>query len=860
MIGICKKKIPCALAALAIGLSAATTNAAIVYEQLPDGTGNGYFSDGNQGVQFYDNRIADNFTLTSATSITQVQWWGGSENFFGPPDILPQINSFVISFYNNVGGFPVEPPIYTETIPIANITATLTGETNVVGGLEYLFVADLAAPVPIPAGTPHSLHIGAILVFPDDDAFVWHTSDADTVLTGDGLGAALNDGIWELVAEPEDTAFRLVNAESGGRCCLPSGDCVIDDETDCTTAGGTYGGDNTACGNGSICRGRCCDPFGGCEVTGPVDCVAPSTFAGLGTNCSDPTICQGRCCAPSGTCTLTGPADCTAPNTFGGPGTSCANIVPFGNPNPPTVAIPDVGPAPLSVITVSDNFPIQDLDVRVKIQHTYRGDIVMCLTGPGGSPTVFLTGAGSCATGGYCFAEDNLNAVFNDEGAALNCASANLANIAAVPEQLLPAAPLSAFDGLPTAGDWTLAIIDDVGGDQGILLEWELLFDNGNACQGACCALNGSCSITGQLPCQEGGGTFQGAATDCSPSPCAPNGACCQEALCTIQSQIDCTSSGGVFGGVDSTCTTPVPCQASCCKPDGSCDLRTIASCNTIEGGFAGALGSTCPEGSCRGRCCTPGGSCSLTVAEQCLAPNTFGGLGSTCDAVEGFGNPNPPTVNIPQVGDAGAALPSVITVVDNFPIQDIDVRVLIQHTYRGDLVICLTAPGGGPTIQLSTGAGCLAGGDCAGQDNLNAVFDDEGTPINCANANLSDLNAVPDHITPGTSLAAFDGFSSAGDWTLNINDQFGGDLGVLLEWELLLDSGEACPVGGCPCFGDMNGDTVVNGRDITLFSTCVAAGGAGCPCADMDHSGSATNTDVTAFVAAVMTSSCGTP
>jgi len=801
-----KRGIPCARIAAAIMVCAASAQAAIVYEQLPDGTGNGYFSDGNQGVQFYDNRIADNFTLSSATSITQVQWWGGSENFFGPPDILPQINSFVISFYNNVGGFPVEPPIYTETIPLANITATLTGNTNVVGGLEYLFEANLAAPVPISAGTPYSLHIGAILVFPQDDAFVWHTADADTVLTGDGLGAALNDGTWELVVEPEDTAFRLLNAESGGRCCLPSGDCIIDDETDCTTAGGTFGGDNTACGNGSICRGRCCDQFGGCEVTGPIDCVAPAIFAGLDTNCSDPTICQGRCCAPSGVCTLTGPADCVAPNSFGGLGTSCANIVPFGNPNPPTVAIPDAGAAPPSVITVTENFPIQDLDVRVKIQHTFRVDLILCLTAPGGSPTIQLSTGTGCTTGGDCGGEDNLNVIYNDEGAVINCASVNIGNINATPDQVIPGTALSTFDGLPSAGDWTLNIFDQFGGDAGTLLEWELLLDNGNACQGACCALNGSCSITGQLPCQENGGTFQGAATDCSPSPCAPNGACCQDALCSIQSQIDCTAAGGVFGGVDSTCTSPVPCQASCCKPDGSCDLRTIASCNAIEGGFPGTLGSTCPEGSCLGRCCTPGGSCSLTVPELCTAPNSFGGLGTSCANIVPFGDPNPPTVAIP---DFGPAAPSIISVADNFPIQDLDVRVKIQHTYRGDVVMCLTGPGGSPTVFLTGAGSCATGGYCFAEQNLNAVFNDEGAALNCASANLANLAATPDQLLPAAPLSAFDGLPTAGDWTLAIIDDVGGDQGTLLEWELLFDNGNACQGACCA----LNGSCSITGQ-----------------------------------------------
>ena len=388
------RRIPCALAAFAIAILASQARAAIVFEQLPEGTGFGIFSDGNIGVNFYDQRIADNFTLTGATAITKVQWWGSSE-FFNSPDILLNTQAFVISFYTNTGGLPIEPPIYTETIPLANVIATPTGNTSVVGSIEYLFEATFAAPVAIPNGVSHSIHIGALLVQPGGDAFTWHSADADNVFSADFNP---NDGTWE-PQTADDLSFRLFDGQSGGRCCLPSGDCIIDDETDCVNAGGTFGGDNTTCGNGSICRGRCCDQFGGCEVTGPIDCVAPSTFGGFGTNCSDPTLCQGRCCAPNGTCTMTGSANCTAPNTFGGPGTSCEHTTSFGNPNPPTVNIPTTGtngPSLPSVITVSDNFSIQDVNVRVKIQHTYRGDMILCLTGPGGGPTIQLSTGTGC--------------------------------------------------------------------------------------------------------------------------------------------------------------------------------------------------------------------------------------------------------------------------------------------------------------------------------------------------------------------------------------------------------------------------------------------------------------------------------
>jgi hypothetical protein len=55
-----------------------------------------------------------------------------------------------------------------------------------------------------------------------------------------------------------------------------------------------------------------------------------------------------------------------------------------------------------------------------------------------------------------------------------------------------------------------------------------------------------------------------------------------------------------------------------------------------------------------------------------------------------------------------------------------------------------------------------------------------------------------------------------------------------------------AAPV--CTCPGDLNGDSLKNGRDVQQFTACVISGGA-CGCADMDGAGGITATDVNLFV-----------
>jgi spore coat protein A len=74
---------------------------------------------------------------------------------------------------------------------------------------------------------------------------------------------------------------------------------------------------------------------------------------------------------------------------------------------------------------------------------------------------------------------------------------------------------------------------------------------------GACCAIDGSCSVTLD-PGSSCGGTYQGANTSCSPNPCPqPTGACCLPTAtgsCLEDTATACTAQGGTFQGDFSTC------------------------------------------------------------------------------------------------------------------------------------------------------------------------------------------------------------------------------------------------------------------------------------------------------------------
>ncbi len=105
---------------------------------------------------------------------------------------------------------------------------------------------------------------------------------------------------------------------------------------------------------------------------------------------------------------------------------------------------------------------ITDIDVRIgSLTHTFDGDLVISLIGPGGSPSVILSdNRGSSG--------DNFTSTrFDDEAATAIAAGA-----APFTGSFRPDQPLTAFDGLDASGTWTLRIQDQAGGDTGTLNSW----------------------------------------------------------------------------------------------------------------------------------------------------------------------------------------------------------------------------------------------------------------------------------------------------------------------------------------------------------------------------------------------------
>lgn len=95
-------------------------------------------------------------------------------------------------------------------------------------------------------------------------------------------------------------------------------------------------------------------------------------------------------------------------------------------------------------ITVAENGSVSSVEVFVDLTHTWRGDLIVTLTSPAGTPVVLHDRTGSSA--------DNLYGWY--------------------PGELVPAGDLGTLVGEEMSGGWTLAVSDNAGGDTGTFNEW----------------------------------------------------------------------------------------------------------------------------------------------------------------------------------------------------------------------------------------------------------------------------------------------------------------------------------------------------------------------------------------------------
>ncbi|AOW20936.1 hypothetical protein LPB138_09740 [Urechidicola croceus] len=138
-----------------------------------------------------------------------------------------------------------------------------------------------------------------------------------------------------------------------------------------------------------------------------------------------------------------------------------ANIVcdSFGSSDVP-VSISTVPVIITSVLSITDGVEITDVDVQVDVTHTWDNDLIITITSPYGT-SVTLTDTNGSNGDNYS------NTIFDDEAETSITAGSPPYAGSFIPEQAL-----SAFDGEPSFGEWTLTIEDVANGDGGSLNSW----------------------------------------------------------------------------------------------------------------------------------------------------------------------------------------------------------------------------------------------------------------------------------------------------------------------------------------------------------------------------------------------------
>ena len=152
-------------------------------------------------------------------------------------------------------------------------------------------------------------------------------------------------------------------------------------------------------------------------------------------------------------------------------------ITPGQECSTPNIAIPDNNASGVTdTLTVSDSGAITDLDVIVRITHTYVGDLVVTLTHVDTGTSVILIDRPGRPGSTWGCRKNNIDATLDDDAfdpVEDECGSNNCA----ICGTFSPNNPLSAFNGEDVGGTWQLQVSDFANGDTGVLTEWCVVYE-----------------------------------------------------------------------------------------------------------------------------------------------------------------------------------------------------------------------------------------------------------------------------------------------------------------------------------------------------------------------------------------------
>ncbi|HEX5098913.1 MAG TPA: proprotein convertase P-domain-containing protein [Polyangiaceae bacterium] len=250
-----------------------------------------------------------------------------------------------------------------------------------------------------------------------------------------------------------------------------------------------FGGNPCGCYDGNPCTDDLCLELGNCvyrynnvacddgnACTSGDFCASGVCNPGMAISCDDGNDCTLDNCDPKGGCRY---------QEAGTGRDSTERKIPDSELNcgPPTRSA-------VSSVTLEDEGNVSNLSVAVTLEHSWGGDLTLVLAHAGVSVTLYdqFPGDRSQAAnfdGTYTFAAEGDAFVKLDT--AVTIPSGTYQSLK----------PLSAFAGIPSAGEWTLTVSDGCHGDKGTLQEFSLSVSSTCTDAASC---NGTCN-SGECMC-----------------------------------------------------------------------------------------------------------------------------------------------------------------------------------------------------------------------------------------------------------------------------------------------------------------------------------------------------------------------
>ncbi len=161
-------------------------------------------------------------------------------------------------------------------------------------------------------------------------------------------------------------------------------------------------------------------------------------------------------------------------------------------------------------------------------------------------------------------------------------------------------------------------------------------------------------------------------------------------------------------------------------------------------------------------------------------------------------------------------------SVPTNYTVSDVDIGVIADHSWRGDIRITLQSPAG-TRVQVVNGSGGDSG------DNFDVRLNDDGTQVvNTDPATGDHITAAPlydNNFIPDNPLSAFVGENSIGTWRLEICDIFPTeDDGNFLRADLFLT--DTPPYADLSINKSVSSGSPASGSNVTYTITVTNAAG----------------------------------